>query len=180
MNIDLVWNEYRSLLKQFIASKVSNPTDAEDLLQTILLKVHQNLSNLRDETKIKSWLLQLSNNTIIDFYRSRAKRKELQAEDLWFEHEQQNATELIQCIKPFINELPDKYRDLLLDVELAGTSQKDYAERHNISYSTFKSRVQKGRKELKRIFDRCCDFELDKNGKAVDWQKKGANLCKNC
>ena len=38
------------------------------------------------------------------------------------------------CIKPFINKLPDNYREALLITEFQDISQKDLAERLNISY----------------------------------------------
>ena len=179
MNIELIWQEYRGLLKRFLASKVSNPRDAEDLLQNILIKVHQKLSSLNSSDKLKPWLMQIANHTIIDFYRQQAKHKTLTLEDLWYEDKEEVQRDLSLCLSPFIQELPVKYRDLLIDIDINGKKQKDYAQQHEISYSTLKSRVQKGRSELKRLMEQCCEFELDTQGNAIDCTER-QTICKPC
>lgn len=167
MNIDIVWQEYRSLLKGYLANKVSNPVDAEDLLQNILIKVHLNLPKLTELEKLKPWLLQIAKHTIIDFYRTQGQKRQLTAKDLWYENEQDTDHELIECITPFIKCLPEKYQTPLQAIDVDGQEQKYFAELHGINYSTLKSRVQKGRQELKRLFYKCCDLELDAQGNAI-------------
>jgi len=179
MTIELVWQEYRGLLKRFLASKISNPRDAEDLLQNILIKVHQKLTSLNSKDKIKPWLMQIANNTIIDFYRQQAKYKTLTAEDLWYENQEEVQQNLSECLNPFIQELPDKYRNLIIAIDLNGTKQKSYAVQHGISYSTLKSRVQKARTELRRLMELCCTFELDKDGNAINCSKRHTR-CEPC
>jgi len=41
-----------------------------------------------------------------------------------------------------------------------------------VSYSTLKSRVQKSRSLLKKVFDDCCHFNIDKNGSIYDYELK--------
>jgi len=165
MNIETIWQEYRTSLLRFLSSKVSNESDVEDLLQVILIKTHKNLTSLTSEDKIKPWLFQIANRSIIDFYRHQASQRELKAEDLWFETYETN--ELARCIEPFIQGLPDKHSNLLRSIELNGESQKNYAERNNLSYSTLKSRVQKSRQELKKLFEQCCSIHLDSSGNSI-------------
>ena len=47
MNIEQVWASYKASLKAFLHSCVANPDDVDDLLQEILIKVHQHLPELR-------------------------------------------------------------------------------------------------------------------------------------
>jgi len=47
MNIEIIWQKYRSSLLRFLSSKVSNPSDVEDLLQNILIKTHENLGSIK-------------------------------------------------------------------------------------------------------------------------------------
>ena len=54
MQLEQLWSEYRSALNAFLLSKVSNPQDAEDLLQDILIKTHKNLDKLREARSIKA------------------------------------------------------------------------------------------------------------------------------
>ncbi|CAM2772896.1 RNA polymerase sigma factor SigZ [Vibrio tubiashii] len=183
LSLEQVWAEYQQALKSFLHSKVSNPDDVEDLQQEILLKTYQNLSTIADVSSVKAWLFQLANRTIIDFYRKRARQQrdgELQADDLWFEEQETSMEqEMAECIKPFVNALPAEQSQLLEAVELNGESQKQIAEKVGVSYSTLKSRVQKGRVELKKLFEACCTFQLDKHGNLVDCEAK-SKQCGSC
>ena len=177
ININDVWTEYRDSIKAFLHSRISDPNEIDDLLQEILIKTHK---NLRSEKRVKAWLFQIANHTIIDFYRKRSNARTVSAEDLWYEEENQQAQqELSQCIEPFIKALPKESADLLTEIELNGQSQKEYASKLGISYSTLKSRVQKGRRELQGLFEDCCRLSLDKNGAIIDFDPKSKN-CKNC
>ncbi|KII76444.1 RNA polymerase sigma factor SigZ [Vibrio renipiscarius] len=183
LNFDEVWGQYQHSLKAFLRSKVSNEADVEDLQQEILLKTYQNLAEVQNSGSIKAWLFQLAQRTIIDFYRKRARVKrdhELLAEDLWFDEPSESIEqEMASCIAPFIQALPEKSADLLSSVELEGISQKTLAEQQGVSYSTLKSRVQKSRGELRKLFEECCDLTLDKHGYVIDYQKKPEG-CSRC
>jgi RNA polymerase sigma-70 factor (ECF subfamily) len=49
-------------------------------------------------------------------------------------------------------------------VELDGLTQQAAAKRMGISLSGMKSRVQRGRTQLKQRLDECCVIELDRRG----------------
>ena len=69
-NIEIIWNQFSSDLKSFILSRVKNEDDADDILQNTFIKIHDNLSKLRDNSKIKPWIYQITRNLIIDYFRS--------------------------------------------------------------------------------------------------------------
>jgi len=176
MNIEDIWSEYRDALNRFLHAKVSNEADVDDLLQDILIKTYNNLGTVKKQKSVKSWLFQIANNTIIDYYRSKGLVKALNAEDLLLiEKSQDNKIDLSSCISPFINALPDEHASLLTAIDLNNQSQKQYAEQLGISYSTLKSRVQKSRSLLKQLFDDCCHFKIDKIGNVYDYDAKRNN-----
>lgn len=173
MNIEKIWHEYRASLHGFLTSKLSNPDDVEDLLQEVLIKSHDNLHKINTEETIKPWLFRVANNALIDFYRKRGRIADNEKEAHWLrEDDDQTAEDISECLLPFIQELPEENAQLLLDIDIHTQSQKDYAQKLGVSYSTLKSRVQKSREMLKSIYDDCCDFEFDRNGKVVDYHKK--------
>ncbi len=186
LNLEQVWAEYQQTLKAFLHSKVSNTADVEDLLQEILIKTFQNLHKVQDASSVKSWLFQLANNTIIDFYRKHARQQrdsKIDADDLWFadlDHNEEFKQRLSLCIEPFIQALPEQSASLLLAVDIKGQSQKALAEEQNVSYSTIKSRVQKSRGDLKNLFEQCCNLSLDKQGNVIDCELKPESGCSNC
>ena len=161
-------------------SRVSNDADVEDLLQEVLIKTHQNLDTVVSSEKIKPWLFQLTNNTIIDFYRKKGRAENISAADLWYAEDSVVVEqELTQCVEPFIRALPKKAADLLLAIDIEGQSQKDYAEEAGISYSTLKSQVQRARAKLRTLFDDCCSLTLDKHGNVVEFTAKSGG-CGSC
>ncbi|MFZ3406027.1 RNA polymerase sigma factor SigZ [Vibrio chagasii] len=186
LDLEQVWAEYQQTLKAFLHSKISNSADVDDLLQEILIKTFQNLHKVQDASSVKSWLFQLANNTIIDFYRKHARQQrdsKIDADDLWFadlDHNEEFKQKLSLCIEPFIQALPEQSASLLLAVDIKGQSQKALAEEQNVSYSTIKSRVQKSRGDLKNLFEQCCNLSLDKQGNVIDCELKPESGCGNC
>ncbi|MBL4796594.1 MAG: RNA polymerase sigma factor SigZ [Oleispira sp.] len=176
MNLEKIWAEYRASLKAFLHSKVSNAADVDDLLQDILLKTYQNLSKVRENESIKSWLFQIANHSIIDFYRrnktfSELNQEEAVSETVWLKAQERNIKqELSACIEPFIHALDESDAELLITIDINGESQRQYAENLGISYSTLKSRVQKARAQLRSLFDNCCKMELDTQGNLMEYQ----------
>ena len=157
MDVDEVWKQYRNRLKAFLHSRVSNPADVDDLLQDISIKTLTGFASIEDQTKVQSWLFQTANRTIIDFYRKDRNSRDISSEDLWYSKDDPVViNELERCVEPFLAALPDDTRELLTAIDLEGKSQKQYAAATGISYSTLKSRVQKGRAALRSVFEDCC------------------------
>ena len=181
MEIEKVWGEYQVALKSFLHTKVSNEADVDDLLQEVLIKTYHSFHTIKESTSVRSWLFQVANNTVIDFYRKNKRTKALDEQADWhLEDENHARSQLSNCILPFINELPEEQANLLKAIDIDNMSQKEHAEQLGISYSTLKSRVQKSRHSLKAVFDQCCHFSIDKRGNLFDYEEKpfGCNPCK--
>jgi len=175
-----IWLNYRSNLKAFLHSKVSNPSDVDDLLQEILIKAYTNLHQVSSTNNVKSWLFQITNNTIMDYYRLKNKSNSLQSEELWYSEDDPDLQQsLSDCVLPLINALPASSAELLNKIDIQGMSQKEYAKEHRIDYSTLKSRVQKSRILLRNLFEECCVMSFDKNGGVIDYFSK-SNSCSKC
>ncbi len=56
--------------------------------------------------------------------------------------------------------LPSPYREALTLTELEGLTQKEAAEMLGISLSGMKSRVQRGRQQLRQALEDCCHIAL--------------------
>jgi RNA polymerase sigma-70 factor, ECF subfamily len=86
-----------------------------------------------------------------------------------------NATIAECCVKPFIKQLPIKYKEALVLTEFQHVSQKDLAEKLNISYSGAKSRVQRGKEKLKEMILNCCSYKADAYGNLMEGERKNGN-----
>lgn len=179
-DLTAVWSAYRERLKAFLHARIANPADVEDLLQDISIKVFTGLPDLQDHAKLKPWLFQTANRAIIDHYRANARGKDINPDDLWYgEDDAVLRHDLEGCVAPFINALPAETAQMLTEIDLNGTPQRAYAEAHNIPYSTLKSRVTKGRADLRDLFEGCCKFTMDSRGNLSEMERKsnGCNAC---
>ncbi|WP_270731002.1 sigma-70 family RNA polymerase sigma factor [Shimia sp. Alg240-R146] len=178
-DLTAVWSAYRDRLKAFLHARIANPADVDDLLQDISIKVFTGLPDLQDQTKLQPWLFQTANRAIIDHYR-RSSRAAPNADDLWYADDDPVLRHQLEgCVAPFINALPADTAQMLTEIDLNGTSQRDYAEAHHIPYSTLKSRVTKARTDLRALFDDCCKFTMDSRGNLSEMERKSTG-CGPC
>ena len=70
MNFEEIWNTHKEHLKNFVLTKVEDDAVAEDILQEVGIKLHQNKKEIANH---KNWLFQVTRNTIADYYRKKAK-----------------------------------------------------------------------------------------------------------
>ena len=181
--IDEPWAEFGGPLRRFIARRVGNEHDAEDLLQEVFLRAHTAVHDVRDPERVRPWLYRVAANAVTDHHRKRrvAARPVLPHDALAeddIQAENRNG-EVAGCLGPVIEELPEGYRRALVLADLEGRPQKEVAEELGLSLSGAKSRVQRARKKLRAALLSCCRFELDRLGNVLDWQPKG-KTCRHC
>lgn len=167
--IESIWSQFKDELLNFIDSKVKDKELSQDLLQDVFVKIHLKLSTISEKEKLTSWVYQITRNTIIDYFRKNNKSELKEISE--FENFDDNSNyndELLCCLKPLIEDLPEKYSDAILETTYGSLSQKEYAENIGLSYSATKSRIQRARKMLKETFINCCVSEADKYGNIID------------
>lgn len=174
-----VWNNYQSELRGFISRRTRNAADADDVLQNVFLKICTRFETLREPNKMRSWLYRIAANAAIDFYRTKKVEVQLSDEIEWAKpSETIDRDECFQksqnCLVPMINALPAKYQAAVTLTELEGWTNKRVAAAEGISLSGVKSRVQRGRKMIKKLLEDCCRFEIDGRGHPIGCEPKNA------
>ncbi len=175
-----VWAEFSRRLRAFILARVTNEEDADDLLQDIFTKIHNNLHSLKDEGRLTAWVFQITRNTIADYYRQlKMESPEPTPAAGFVENQDEQALnrEVAGWLEPMLGSLPEKYRQALRLTELEGMKQRELASELGLSLSAAKMRVRRGREKLKAVLLDCCHFELDRRGNILDYHGKSANNC---
>lgn len=174
-----VWERFAGALEGFVRNRVSDSHAAEDVLQDIYLKLHDRAGSLRDEDKVTGWVFTIARNSVIDYYRARARDREqpvgqpraratvLSPEDI-VTAPGQTWNALAECLPPLLNELSEKHREAIELVELGGLSRREAADRVGISESGMKSRVQRARAHMAQTLHGWCDLVLDSQGTPVN------------
>lgn len=171
--IEKLWLNFHKALLNFIKKKIANPEDAEDILQTVFLKIHTHIDKLKEKEKVVSWLYQITRNTIIDSYRTSVKNKaEIvsltdneagAAENDDNNDEESWKNEIASFLVAMAGNLPEKYGSVFKMYELDRLTHQQIAERLGISVSGSKTRVQRSREKLKEILVCGCRSVVESN-----------------
>lgn len=166
---ELIWEEFGKKLLLFIHSKVKDRDASQDILQDVFIKIHLKLHTLSHRDKLSNWIYQVTRNSILDYFKAKRIYREVKEEDLLaLVEEDFGHYELDKCLAPFINNLEEKYREAIEATDLGSLSQREYAEKMNISYSGAKSRIQRAREQLRHLFQECCTVITDSYGNIIE------------
>lgn len=179
---EVPWRAYREALYRFVLNRVADDAAAaEDIVQDVLAKAYAQHGALREPSKLRAWLYQITRNAITDYFRSHRRLEtipETLAEDAGNEYDERAKQELARCLLPLLDTLPEAYRRALTLAEFEGLKQQEVASRLGLSLSGAKSRVQRGRAMLQDALLKCCRVELDHRGYAVAFQDtQGCDKC---
>lgn len=172
--VETIWIDLNEELYYFIFAKVKDENLAHDILQDVFLKIQLNLDQLKQTSKLTSWVYQITRNTIVDHYRNQKKVLRLSKNNNLAENDVDDFeyAKLTNCINDKIKGLTKEYQEAIVLTYLKMLSQKQYAERIQLPYSSAKSRVQKARNILKKNILDCPNVESDTTGTVIDFHKK--------
>lgn len=191
--VDLPWDDVHASLRTFIGRRVRNPADADDLVQQVMLRLIAGLDSLRDTDRVYAWVYRTARNVIVDHYRSPVTRREVAsgdaeevamarpAIDAVDEDEGTALHELAACMAPMLTRLPAAQQTALRLTEIEGRAQADAARAEGISLSGMKSRVQRGRRQLRAALEACCAVHLDRRGGVIAYRPQAGGCgCGGC
>lgn len=184
---EAVWSEMSGRLRAFLARRVRDPEDADDLLQEVFLRLHRSSGTLVEADRLHAWLFQITRNVLVDHYRAgAARRRHLggtvngeETEPVAVEEDPaRDEAELAACLAPMLDRLPEPYREAVRLTGLDGVPQVAAAERLGLSVSGMKSRVQRGRRLLRDLLLRCCEVDFDRRGGVASFRSRpGGDGC---
>lgn len=167
MSTEQIWAEYADELLRYFHMKVGDRDLALDLRQDVFLKVHNNISSLKNTDKAQHWLRVIARNVLMDHWQ-KTKKTPIDAaylseteDDLRFYAKAES------CVHQLLEVLPEKYRTPLQLADLDHVPQKEVAEALKLTLSNTKSRIQRGREKLLAAITTCCHIELNKRGEPV-------------
>lgn len=90
------------------------------------------------------------------------------------------ARELAGCLAPMLRGLSPEYREAVKLAGLDGVSQAEAARRAGVSLSGMKSRVPRGRRQLRAALEACCRVERDRRGGIAGYDRSKTAGCGSC
>ncbi len=165
MNFADIYDEYYNRIKKFILTVTKDEWATDDLLQETFIRVKKNLQEVRDTSKLSSWIYRISYNLCLDHLkkRKRALLSPLENEPsfeipLLKRIEQQ---QMGDCVQGKIKMLKQPMRIIIDLYEIMEFTHKEIGEILSISEKNSKVRLHRARKELKAILNKECSFKYD-------------------
>jgi RNA polymerase sigma factor (sigma-70 family) len=164
----------QSRLRSFIRRRVSDPGDAEDILQDVFYELVEAYRLMKPIERVGAWLFRVARNQITDRFR---KKKTVLSSDLAGVEEDGEMLSLeellpspdagpdaayarsllLEELEDAIEELPDEQREIFMAHEFEGRSFKDLAAESGVSVNTLLSRKRYAvlylRERLREIYD---------------------------
>jgi RNA polymerase sigma-70 factor, ECF subfamily len=146
-------NRHLPAVRRRIASIVPNTTDADDLLQEVLLKVWRHLSTFRSESTFRTWMTRVAINEALQSYRRGQSRPICQALGEFDTFASPNESplqaltraETTQVVRKAVVALPAKYRQAMILRHLEQLSLRETAQCLRSSIPAVKTRLFRAR-----------------------------------
>ncbi len=177
-----IYNAFQPKILRYIERLVGEH-GAEDLTQEVFVRVSQGLKTFRGEAQLSTWIYRIATNAALDrlrapsFQRIVQKRLsedsmaggEIEAEDknVWTGEKMASVEqevirkEMNECIRNFIEKLPEDYRTVIILSELEDLQNREIAEVLGVSLDTVKIRLHRARAKLKKELEANCSFYRD-------------------
>ncbi len=151
--------KYQSYIRTLTYSATSDADKSEEIAQEVFIIAWQNLSQLRDLTKFKSWLYQITRNEIVKYYKVKKHDIMTHAASADTALQLQTASknplenaisrEWQKAIHEALGRIPSHYREPLILFYWEGCSIRQVAQMYELNEDTAQKRISRARGMLK-------------------------------
>lgn len=155
-----IYTQYCDKVFGFVRSKIGNQTQAEDIVQTVFLKVYGNLDKY-DETKasLSTWIYTITRNTVYDYLKEKRGHPVLELVDNTVDSAEEpddsllnkEALEELACA---LEKLPQIERDVIILIYYHGKPKTEVAKILDITYGQLRYLHDKALSRLKETLSR--------------------------
>ena len=156
-----------------LSAASQSPDMADDIAQDAFIKIWRNLKKFRGECSFSTWIFRITVNTAKDAIRSASRRPTVSLSYSEDEEEEDGIAEwdvpvtsgdeipeeaaekkeLILAVRRAIESLPEDQRQIVVMRDLHGLSYQEIGEALGLELGTVKSRLSRGRTNLKIILE---------------------------
>lgn len=140
---------------------VGNDEDARDAAQEAFIRVHRSLERFDVRMRFYTWLYQIVVNLCIDHLRKQGKRRGVALDavgDVAGDHEDGadalQHSELKDRVQRVLDELPPKYKAVMVLSDLEGIGAKEIAGMTDTTHATVRWRHHRARKLFREAWER--------------------------
>lgn len=168
MAFDQLVNRYSGDIYALLTRMTEDVEEAKDLTQETFLRALRNIKNFRGDADIKTWLFRIAINESRNRHRWWMRRKKNVTVSLEADDDTPGLAERIasptsenpetaainhergQALMQALQQLPQNYREAVILRDIEGLTYEEIAEALQTNVGTIKSRIARGRDELRR------------------------------
>ena len=155
-----------------LSASAQSPDLADDIAQEAFIKAWRNLAAFRGDCTFSTWLYRIAVNCAKDGIRAASRRPAVSLSEMtgdgdedgeeWdvpvtsgetLPEEAAEKKELILAVSRAVESLPDEQRQVIVLRDLSGLSYQEISEKLGLELGTVKSRINRGRQNLKTILE---------------------------
>lgn len=179
LDFDDVYATFHPKIRRYL-SRQAGEAEADDLTQTVFIKVSQALQNFRGESSLATWIYRVAANVVSDKVRTPSFRDNClespayelnatttEAPSLWTGEVPSTIDqhlirkEISACIRGVVEKLPEQSCAVIKLSAFEGLNNGEIAERLGTSLETVKIRLHRARVRLKEDLSSQCRLYLD-------------------
>jgi RNA polymerase sigma-70 factor (ECF subfamily) len=163
------WTAHAPELRGWLRRRLTNPAEADDLLQDIFLKSLRQGERFCELRNARAWLFEVARNTLADHLRVARHTVELPDDLPALMEEPDTVDTLTACLPRVLSELSVADREAIMLCDLQGMAQADFALARGLTLSAAKSRLQRARQRLRERMTLGCQVQLNEAGGVSDF-----------
>lgn len=162
--LSYIMDRYKGKLERYIARRTNfDPSDREDILQDVFIKVYLNINDYDESLIFSSWIYRITYNYLIDWHRKNKKHigislddadsklvHILEDENIRVDEQSLIDAERIEIVKQEIKKLPQGYQDILILKFFEDKSYEEISDILKISTSSVGVKINRAKKILKQ------------------------------
>lgn len=153
---DLIYEKYSVKIYAFSLKYLRSTDEAEDLVQSVFLKLWENHKNLKKESSFKSYLFKIAYNDMCKTFRRRNYKEKFINETLYENFQSSSETEegidyhsILERVQQIVDKLPERQKTIFLKSRQEGKSSKDIASELGLSPGTIDNYISETLKIIK-------------------------------
>ncbi len=167
-------------LEKFAMRLTRNKADAEDLLQSTVLRAMEKKHLFQEDSDLFKWTSKMMYNLFVSAYRRKVKFETQYDPESYLEKQSVEASQDVQMellkVSESMDLLSDEHREVLVMVCVQGMQYQDVAESLDIPVGTVRSRLSRAREQLQMQMDTKTARETFKMSKSANDYKAPMKL----
>lgn len=144
-------------LEKFALRLTRNQHDADDLVQSTLLRAMEKKHLFQEGTDLFKWTSKMMYNLFVSGYRRKVKFETQYDPENYLEKQSVDASQETQAELTKVNEamaqLKSEHSEVLIMVCVQGMRYQDVAEKLGVPVGTIRSRLSRAREQLQHVLD---------------------------